>query len=61
MPEDVNEALERFRIFLDCFSLDAIIDEESGFTVNDGHLLAGEIEMLAIERRKEQQFSRDDT
>jgi len=61
MPEDVNEALERFRIFLDRFSLDATIDEESGFTANDGNLLAGEIEMLAIERHKEQQFSRDGT
>ncbi|RYM07982.1 hypothetical protein [Sphingobium cupriresistens] len=50
MPEDLNDALERFQIFVGRFGLDDVIDEDSGFTHNDAMLLAGEIEM-AIQTR----------
>ncbi len=44
MPEDVRAALERFQNFLGKFS-GGIIDQESGFTVADGTMIVGEIEM----------------
>jgi hypothetical protein len=53
MPDDVNNALERFKIFLSGFGMDAVIDQESRFMTSDGHLLIGEIEMAAAERRVE--------
>ena len=44
MPDELNEALERFQIFAARFKLDDLIDVESGFTGNDAALLAGEVE-----------------
>jgi len=44
MPEDVRQALERFQRFVERYPGGGIIDEESGFSVADGMLLAGEIE-----------------
>ena len=46
MPEDVNAALERFQTFLERFPDGGLIDADSGFTVSDGMLLVGEIQML---------------
>lgn len=45
MPEDVSAALERFERFLGRFAAGATIDAESGFTVADGMLLVGEVEL----------------
>ncbi|WP_199743125.1 hypothetical protein [Sphingomonas ginsenosidivorax] len=45
MPEDVRAALERFQTFLGRFPGGDTIDADSGFTVSDGILLVGEIEM----------------
>ncbi|PHP16605.1 hypothetical protein CG471_27230 [Sphingobium sp. IP1] len=50
MPDELNEALERFQMFAARFKLDDLIDAESGFTGNDAALLAGEVEM-AIQTR----------
>lgn len=47
MPDDVRAALERFQQFLGKHSGGDVIDADSGFTVADGQLLAGEIEMTA--------------
>lgn len=51
MPEDVRQALERFQRFLGHFPAGEMIDSESGFTVADGMLLVGEIEMAAGHHR----------
>ncbi|MEK7342231.1 MAG: hypothetical protein AABZ73_00225 [Pseudomonadota bacterium] len=50
MPDELNEALERFQLFVGRFRLDEVIDADSGFTGNDAALLAGEVEM-AIQTR----------
>jgi hypothetical protein len=42
IPNDVNEALERFQSFLGRCP-DEIIDPKSGFTKSDGMLLVGEV------------------
>lgn len=47
MPDDVAAALERFQTFIGRYSGDEVIDEQSGFTVADGILIAGEVEMSA--------------
>jgi len=47
MPEDVKAALDRFQDFLGQHSGEDVIDPQSGFTVADGMLLAGEIELGA--------------
>ncbi len=44
MPDDIRAALERFHAFLATHSGEGMIDGESGFTVDDGLLLAGEVE-----------------
>ena len=44
MPEDVRAALERFQNFLGKFP-GGVIDQESGFTMEDGTMIVGEIEM----------------
>lgn len=59
MPEDVNNAMERFKNFLGGFGMDAVIDQDSGFTTSDGHLLIGEIEMAMAERRVEEDRPHD--
>lgn len=50
MPDELNEALERFQLFVGRFRPDEVIDADSGFTGNDAALLAGEVEM-AIQTR----------
>jgi hypothetical protein len=45
MPEDVRAALERFQTFIERFPGGDVVDAASGFTVADGMLLVGEIEM----------------
>jgi hypothetical protein len=45
MPDDVRQALERFQRFIENRPPGTVIDEASGFSVADGMLLAGEIEM----------------
>ena len=47
MPDDVRAALERFQQFLGKHSGSDVIDADSGFTVADGQLIAGEVEMAA--------------
>lgn len=42
MPDDIREALERFHAFL--AKHEGVLDADSGFTVDDGMLLAGEVE-----------------
>ncbi|WP_289145011.1 hypothetical protein [uncultured Sphingobium sp.] len=59
MPDDVNNALERFKTFLGSFGMDAVIDQNGGFTTSDGHLLIGEIEMAMAERRSEEDRPHD--
>lgn len=44
MPDDVSAALARFQTFLGSWN-GSMIDERSGFTVSDGMLLVGEVEM----------------
>lgn len=44
MPDDIREALERFHAFLAKHSGEGVLDADSGFTVDDGMLLAGEVE-----------------
>lgn len=44
IPDDIRAALERFHAFLATRSGEGMIDGESGFTVDDGLLLAGEVE-----------------
>ncbi|MGY2736032.1 hypothetical protein [Sphingomonas sp. UYP23] len=44
MPDDVNAAMERFQTFLGTFHGD-LVDEKSGFTVSDGMLLVGEVQL----------------
>lgn len=53
MPDDVKAALERFQNFLGTHDGD-VIDEGSGFTVADGMLLAGEIELGATRSEPEE-------
>lgn len=45
MPQDVRAALERFQTFLEGFRGGEVVDANSGFTVSDGMLLVGEIQM----------------
>ena len=45
MPDDVSAALERFQTFIGRYSGGEVIDEKSGFTVADGMLIVGEVEM----------------
>lgn len=52
MPDDVRQALERFQRFVERFPAGSVIDPQSGFSVADGMLLAGEIEMNARRRRE---------
>lgn len=47
MPDDVAAALERFQRFIGRYSAAEVIDEESGFSVSDGMLIVGEVEMSA--------------
>lgn len=47
MPADVAAVLDRFQTFIGRYSGDEVIDEQSGFTVADGMLIAGEVEMSA--------------
>lgn len=49
MPEDVRAALERFHAFLAKHSAEGALDAETGFTVDDGMMLANEVE-LALSR-----------
>lgn len=44
LPDDVNEAIERFQKFLGSCP-DEVIDANSGFTKSDGMLLVGEVEL----------------
>ncbi|PZU61003.1 MAG: hypothetical protein DI547_00710 [Sphingobium sp.] len=53
MPEDVENALLRFQSFLARYTMGEIIDQRSGFTVNDARLLIGEIEVAAQHRLHE--------
>ena len=46
MPEDVNAAMLRFEAFLSRWPGGGLIDEQSGFTSNDGFLIYSELEML---------------
>jgi hypothetical protein len=45
MPDDVRQALERFQRFVERFPPGGVIDADSGFSVADGMLLAGEVEL----------------
>lgn len=49
MVEDVSAALDRFQNFLGRFGASDVVDHESGFTVADGILLAGEVEMASAQ------------
>lgn len=51
MPDDVRDALERFQQFLGGFGAGELIDPNSGFTVADGMLLVGEVELAARQHR----------
>lgn len=53
MPEDVNAAIERLQTFLGSFHGD-LVDEKSGFTVTDGMLLVGEIELAYAQRHADE-------
>ena len=53
MPDDVSAALERFQNFLGQYH-DSMIDEQSGFTVSDGMLLVGEVEMSQAHREPDE-------
>ncbi len=61
MPEDVRQALDRFQNFLGKHRSDAVIDQASGFTVSDGMLLAGEIELNAHETAPGKELFPDDS
>lgn len=54
MPEDVRAALERFQTFIEQFPGGNIIDATSGFTVSDGMLLVGEVEMSASHSHRDE-------
>lgn len=47
MPDDVSQALERFQTFLGRFPAGGTIDADSGFTVGDGMLIVGKVELAA--------------
>ncbi len=53
MTDDVSAALERFQTFLGNWHGD-LIDEKSGFTVGDGMLLVGEVEMSHAHREPDE-------
>ncbi|BBD01828.1 hypothetical protein [Sphingobium sp. YG1] len=51
MPEEVRAALERFHAFLNKHSGEGALDAETGFTVDDGMMLANEVE-VALSRMR---------
>lgn len=59
MPDELNEAFERFQMFAARFKRDDLIDAESGFTGNDAVLRAGDVEM-AIQTGRMQDSSEPD-
>lgn len=54
MPDDVVAALERFQTFIGRYPGGEVIDKESGFTVADGMLIAGEVEMSAAHSERDE-------
>lgn len=48
MPDDVRQALERFQRFIESHPSGTVIDDLSGFSVEDGMLLVGEIKMSGV-------------